>query len=355
MKVEEQENAVIDVNRRKRIENYKKIIIVAIMTMIVLPTILCIFLFIKVSSLQKQINDLTNNKKTEADVNDKEEQDEQKYTGDDAGKSDNEVISGEADTTKPGTPSENSEEKTTEKVTTGNDEIIQKEPYKMWTPEEQQIIDKYAGKGQGKKIYLTFDDGPSIYTEEIVEILNYYGVKATFFVNGRTDEASLKRYKLMADGGHTIGLHSYSHQYSDIYSSVANFEKDLFKISDLIYETTGVKSMYYRFPGGSSNTKTEIPIENFLKYLNDNGYKYFDWNAACGDGMSATVPPIEIVTNVMDDAVRKNTCIALMHDAKSKRTTVDGLPLLIETLLKAGFEICPIDDATPLIQQRVVE
>ncbi len=359
--MEEQQKTVIDVNRRKRIERYKRIILLVVVAMILLPTILCILLFIKVNSLQKQINDLTD-KKIEIDLNDKEDTQEPSKDNISVGLESNEMIDKYTDNvyyddqTEENTTGEKEiEEETTEPETTDKLTIDDVEPYKQWNEVQQQIINRYKDQGIGKKIYLTFDDGPSPYTEEIVSILDYYGVKATFFVNGREDEASLARYKIMADSGHTMALHSYSHRYDDIYASVENFERDLLKISDLVYNTTGIRSMYFRFPGGSSNTKTIMPIETFITYLNDKGYRYYDWNAACGDGTSSTVPMENIVTNVMDDAVRKNSCIALLHDAKSKRSTVDGLPLLIETLINAGFEICPIDDDTPLIQQRSVE
>ncbi|MBO4461285.1 MAG: polysaccharide deacetylase family protein, partial [Lachnospiraceae bacterium] len=104
-----------------------------------------------------------------------------------------------------------------------------------------------------KKVYLTFDDGPSHNTELILDILKEYNVKATFFVIGRNDEYSKSLYKRIVDEGHTIALHSYTHRYSSIYASLDAYKEDLQKISDLVYDATGVRSKFIRFPGGSSN------------------------------------------------------------------------------------------------------
>jgi len=339
--VETQDKTVIDVARRKRIDRYKRIILMTVAAMIVIPAFLCVILFIKVCALQNQIDDL----------NDIIEQ-QSEYIDENSSSTETKEETTENLTEE--TTEEPTEEPTDDTVITATKFELEG-PYGQWTIEQQQIIDSYTDKGDGHTIYLTFDDGPSVYTEEILDILDYYGVKATFFVNGRTDKNSLERYKLIAERGHTIGLHSYTHDYSDIYGSLEGFVSDLERISNLVYETTGVRSVYYRFPGGTSNEKTILPISTFITYLNENGYSYFDWNSTCGDGASKTVPMENIVTNVMKDAVRHKHCVALLHDAKSKRTTVDGLPLLIETLLNAGFQISSIDENTPLVQHRVVK
>ena len=200
------------------------------------------------------------------------------------------------------------------------------------------------------KVYLTFDDGPSKNTNAILDILDDYNVKATFFVVGKTDPDSLAAMKRIVDEGHTIGMHSYSHKYAEIYASPEAFREDFSKIENLIYDTTGVEPKYYRFPGGSSNRVSNIDMSEYIKYLNDNGIKYFDWNVASGDATTRAYSEDELVENVMKDVVKYKTSVVLMHDGNEKNATVRALPKMIEALQSKGALILPISDDTTLIQ-----
>lgn len=200
------------------------------------------------------------------------------------------------------------------------------------------------------KVYLTFDDGPSKSTDAILDTLDDYGVKATFFVNGRTDAHSKAMYKRIVDEGHTIGMHSYSHQYGEIYVSVDAFAEDLDKIQNLIYDVTGVDSLYYRFPGGSSNHVSNVDMTEYIQYLNSQHIKYFDWNVASGDATLSAYTADDLVENVMRDVVKYKTSVVLLHDADNKTATVEALPVLIERLQAQGAVILPISDDTTLIQ-----
>ena len=205
------------------------------------------------------------------------------------------------------------------------------------------------GENDVMKVYLTFDDGPSDNTDRILDILDDYNVKATFFVVGREDDHSRQMYQRIVNEGHTIGMHSYSHKYSDIYSSVDAFSTDFDKISNLIYETTGVSPKYYRFPGGSSNKVSNTDMTDYIRFLNDRGITYFDWNVSSGDATSAAYTADQLVENVMTDVVKYKTSVVLMHDADSKTATVDALPKLIEQLQEQGALILPIsEDTTPV-------
>lgn len=215
--------------------------------------------------------------------------------------------------------------------------------------------DNLAEEGDIHKVYLTFDDGPSENTDKILDILDDYGIKATFFVNGREDEESLAAYKRIVDEGHTIAMHSYSHKYSEIYSSLDAFKKDYEKIQNLIYDTTGVESMYYRFPGGSSNRVSNAHMSDYIKFLNEQGIVYFDWNVSSGDATSQAFTADELVENVMSDVVKYKTSVVLMHDAKTKSTTVQALPEIIEALQKSGALILPIDENTDVIQHTSIQ
>ncbi|MBQ9631516.1 MAG: polysaccharide deacetylase, partial [Lachnospiraceae bacterium] len=200
------------------------------------------------------------------------------------------------------------------------------------------------------KVYLTFDDGPSDNTEDILNILDDYGVKATFFVIGKDDEHSREMYTRIVNEGHTIGMHSYSHKYSDIYSSLDAFASDLDRIQNLIYDVTGVDSLVYRFPGGSSNQVSDVEMNKYIEYLNQNNIRYFDWNVSSGDATSQAYSPDELVENVMRDVVKYKTSVVLMHDADAKDATVAALPALIEKLQAEGAVLLPISDDTTLIQ-----
>lgn len=207
-----------------------------------------------------------------------------------------------------------------------------------------------AEAGDTLKVYLTFDDGPSTNTAQILDVLDDYNVKATFFVVGKTDEESLALYKRIVDEGHTIAMHSYSHNYSDLYQSLDSFSSDFEKIQNLIYDTTGVKPTLYRFPGGSSNQVSNTNMSEYIRYLNDHNITYMDWNVSSGDATSQAYSADELVENVMTDVVKYKTSVVLLHDADGKTSTVEALPQMIESLQSVGALILPVSEDTTLIQ-----
>ncbi|MGN0395666.1 MAG: polysaccharide deacetylase family protein [Coprococcus sp.] len=204
----------------------------------------------------------------------------------------------------------------------------------------------------GKRAYLTFDDGPSENTMELLDVLDECNVKATFFVIGR-DESYYDCYKAIVDRGHVLALHSFTHDYNNIYSSKDNFAKDIEELKKLLYDVTGVNAVYYRFPGGSSNSVSKVPMSELIDYVNDQGLIYFDWNALNSDAVSGNLPPEQLVDNIMKDAIKYDDVVILMHDLGNRHTTVESIPLLVDTLRKAGYEILPIDENTPLIRHHI--
>ena len=199
-------------------------------------------------------------------------------------------------------------------------------------------------------VYLTFDDGPSIYTDEILDILAEYDVKATFFVCGKPDAKYTDSYKRIVDEGHTLGMHSYSHKYSDIYSSVDAFSEDFKKLRHFLYDTTDVLPKYYRFPGGSSNKVTKVDIHDFMDVLEADGVTYFDWNVSAGDDRAGATKDT-IYNNIVGNIPRFKHCIVLMHDAADKKSTVEALPEVIEALQAMDDTvIVPITDDTLPVQ-----
>lgn len=199
-------------------------------------------------------------------------------------------------------------------------------------------------------VYLTFDDGPSTYTDDILDILAEYDVKATFFVCGKPDAKYTDVYKRIVSDGHTLGMHSYSHKYSEIYSSMDSYKADLDKLRIFLYETTGVWSKYYRFPGGSSNKVSKVPITELVDYLDSSEITFFDWNVSAGDDRVGATKDT-IYANIVNNVPRFKHCIVLMHDAADKRSTVDALPEIIEAIQAMDDTvIVPITDDTLPVQ-----
>lgn len=195
------------------------------------------------------------------------------------------------------------------------------------------------------KVYLTFDDGPSKQTEAILDILDEYGVKATFFVVGKEGDKVNERLQMIYERGHTIGMHSYSHDYADIYDSMEAFRADFLKSKKYIYDAIGVETRYFRFPGGSSNRMGKIDMNEVVEFLKEQGVEYYDWNISSGDGGGSLMPASVIVSNCVKDIKRYDTSIILMHDSAGKTTTVEALPKMIEEILAMeDTAILPITD-----------
>ncbi len=192
-----------------------------------------------------------------------------------------------------------------------------------------------------KVIYLTFDDGPCIYTGKLLDILDKYNVKATFFVVGNNGSYSI--IKDAASRGHTIGLHSYCHKYEEIYKSKDAYMKDLNTIQNIVYASTGQKSYIVRFPGGSSNRisasiKKGIMTE-LAKTLTAEGYRYFDWNVDSCDG-TGQLKREQIVANVVAGIKKHNTSIVLQHDIWPE--SVYAVEDIIKWGLANGYSFAPI-------------
>ena len=218
--------------------------------------------------------------------------------------------------------------------------------------EENDVV--VANRSAVKQVALTFDDGPcKRYTPEILDILNEYGIKATFFVVYHEDETLWDEYSRIVEDGHTLAMHSYTHVYDEIYASQEAFEEDVTKIHDFLYEQTGVDCTYYRFPGGSSNNVSNVEIQDLMGYLDEEGYTYYDWNALSEDSVNMYLTPEELNENVMG-YVRSNQgdSIVLLHDLENNPATMEGLPDLIDTLIEEGYEICAIDETTVPVQHR---
>lgn len=201
-----------------------------------------------------------------------------------------------------------------------------------------------------KRVYLTFDDGPSANTAAILDLLAEYQVKATFFVVGDTSEEGKALYRRIVSEGHSIGIHSYSHIYKEIYASKDAFFEDFYLMSDYLYDITGIRPTICRLPGGSSNTVSSIDMSDVVNELNEQGVSCYDWNISGGDADGHDLSAEEIAENVLTGVDRFQTSIVLLHDGGGKAVTVDALRIILEELTdREQLEIKPITEETPVI------
>ena len=206
-----------------------------------------------------------------------------------------------------------------------------------------------AKEGDKHYVYLTFDCEVGENTQKILDVLEEYQVKATFFVSGDTNEELIPIYQRIVEDGHTLGMHSYSNQYSMLYTSTDAFYNDYKQISDFLYETCGIRSEYYRFPGGSGNEISNVDMAEFVHILNEEQITFFDWNVSAGDA-AFDYSVDDIVNNVTKGIANYKTSVVLLHDGADKSTTAEALGPLIEALGDMGAEVLPIDENTDVIQ-----
>ena len=198
-------------------------------------------------------------------------------------------------------------------------------------------------------VYLTFDDGPSARTDEILAVLAKENIKATFFVVGQTSKANLQRMRDIVDQGHTIAMHSYSHNYKKIYASVEVFLDDMYKVFNQIRETTGVTPTFFRFPGGSVNSYNYGIYEDITAEMLRRGFIPCDWNMSAQDATSKPLPVKDIIANVLSTSNRSRG-VVLMHDSATRTTTSEALPELIRQLRELGFQFEKLTpDVKPIV------
>ncbi|MBA4535321.1 exo-beta-N-acetylmuramidase NamZ domain-containing protein [Brevibacillus halotolerans] len=213
-----------------------------------------------------------------------------------------------------------------------------------------------------KVAHLTFDDGPSNVTVQILDVLKQHNIKATFFVLGRNvkgNEAILRR---MLAEGHTIGNHTHSHDYNKIYKNPQAFFTDLKQSEAEIQKITGEKPTMIRFPGGSNNGVSKKAqdttiygankwvMNDIVKEVKNQGYTYFDWNVSSGDARSNSYTPQEVIRNVKNGSANKHEVVILMHDTKAKESTLKALPQVIADLKKQGFTFEALQPTSKTVQ-----
>lgn len=299
--------------RRKRVQRLKKMIIGIVAAGIVIPLLCCVYLFCRLHTIDGTLKTLEQ-RLDELDIRNQELQ----------------------------TLLQQLQEQKSTPVQTPQ---IQEDS--SGAEASEPVAEESFGQEEIHKVYLTFDDGPSIYTNDILDILDSYNVKATFFVVGKEETNAEEALQRIVDEGHTLGMHSYSHKYKELYESMDSFTQDFARIRDYIYQATGEESVCYRFPGGSSNTISEIDMHDFIDYLDSQGVEYYDWNVSSGDGGSMKLSTDTLLENCTKDIDTRDTSIILLHDSAEKPTTVEALPDIIENILaRPDTVILPITENT---------
>ena len=199
-----------------------------------------------------------------------------------------------------------------------------------------------------KTVYLTFDDGPSKNTGKILDILQTYGIKATFFVIGKDlTQEGIDNLKRAAAEGHTIGLHTYSHDYTKIYASVSDFLADYDLLRQTLEELLGFSPTVFRFPGGSYCSYGQHIRKELIEEMSRRGYTYYDWNVSAEDAVGS-VTAHSIRSNLFPKVYNAEAPVILMHDAPLNNLTAELLPEIIETLQKEGFCFETLETREPL-------
>lgn len=205
---------------------------------------------------------------------------------------------------------------------------------------------------KGKVIYLTFDDGPGIHTPQLLDVLDAYGAKATFFVVDTGCDALMKD---IVRRGHSIGIHSVSHDYGKIYASPEAFFEDLYGMQEIIYRNTGVKTTLMRFPGGSSNTISRRYSPGIMTQLTqavqDAGFQYFDWNVLSGDA-GETTKTEDVVDFVIEGVQQHRVSVVLQHDIHYY--SVAAVEKILQWGNRNGYKFLALRENSPGFHQDVL-
>lgn len=198
-----------------------------------------------------------------------------------------------------------------------------------------------------KIAFLSFDDGPSKVTNQILDTLKENEVKATFFIiAGNVNNEKLEYLTRMAEDGHVIGIHTYSHDHRDIYQSVESYLNDFYKAYQLVYETTGIKTNIFRFPWGSNNNYNKKIRNELTSEMIRRGFRFYDWNVSAEDSTGSPSAK-KIRDNVLKDLDRFNNPIILMHDSAINKNTAKVLPEIVEVMKDKGFTFDTLNNREP--------
>ena len=220
------------------------------------------------------------------------------------------------------------------------------------TKKTEPVVNEETDKpGNGKVVYLTFDDGPGGYTMQFLDILDKYNAKATFFV---TNQFTSYQWVLGEEArrGHTVAVHSLTHNWN-IYNSVEAYKNDFNAMNDIIEQQTGKRSNIFRFPGGSSNTVSRGHSRGIMTTLSQvmqsEGYQYFDWNVDSNDAAGAN--STQVYNNVIRGIKNTSKPVILMHDIK--KSTLNALDDMLRYMTNNGYKFGTLDINGPIVHHGI--
>lgn len=211
--------------------------------------------------------------------------------------------------------------------------------------------------GGQKYAYLTFDDGPSTLTPQILDVLKAKGVNATFFVTGQDGDQYADILRRTVDEGNLIALHTYSHDYRYIYTSADNYFEDLYALQNMLRTTIGYETKIFRFPGGSSNTVSHKyggakVMNEIIERAKAEKFVYYDWNVSSEDAVQH-LSAGAIANRVIKGAKKHNCAVMLFHDLRGNKTTLEAIPIIVDALQKEGYIFQTVDQMPePLVHKR---
>ena len=223
----------------------------------------------------------------------------------------------------------------------------QTEPYELMYPDLTVRVPASFVR-ESNTVYLTFDDGPSVNTYSVLHYMEKYDLKATFFVVPQRTAECYAIMKQIVDSGHAIGVHSTTHVYEDIYSSVEAYLADFYEAWNMIYEATGVKTEIFRFPGGSKNDFNGDTRDAIIEEMTRRGFRFYDWNVDSNDAGGATWS--EMIESIPADIDGNYRSIVLMHDSAPRENTVYVLEDIIKLLIQKGYKFDRINNDTQPVQ-----
>lgn len=218
----------------------------------------------------------------------------------------------------------------------------------VYSPFVSGVSETVTVMEESKMVYLTFDDGPSPRTPEILDVLKKHDVKATFFVINSKEEY-IPYLQRAIEEGHTIGVHSASHKYKEIYRSVDAYLEDFTKCYKYIFDNTGYEATIFRFPGGSVNNYNSSVRKDIALEMSRRGFIYFDWNVESNDSRR-NMSVDAVYNNVINGCNGKNRAVVIMHDSTGKKSTVQALDRIITKLKEDGWQFAALtNEIKPVI------
>lgn len=289
---------------------FKRLILLVLLLMIAIPNILAVMFGLEVTRLQRELAE-----QGEAPSQPSQSQESPRPSGDPA------------------------------VVPTGYDTTLDAEPlaYQTLYPELYSTAVVPAQRVKAiDTVYLTFDCTPSSNTLEILDQLDVYGIKATFFVSGSTDPDAQEIMREIVRRGHSIGLRGNSSSYQKLYHSVEDYLADFNEIYNLVYEATNVRAEIFRFPGGSVNSYNSGIYQELIAEMLRRNFVFFDWSVTEGSASGGELTAEQISTNVINSMAGRDRAIIKFQDSAGREMVAGALPSIIEQLRELGYSFQPL-------------